>query len=132
MRRMHRALVGIIFAAVFAQQAPAPQPPSPLPATKLRTRWAREVTPDRVLPEYPRPQLARKTWTNLNGTWSYALTASDASRPSSFDGKILVPFPIESQLSGAGVWVAPEQRLWYRRTFTSPSIPSGGRLLLNF
>src|SRR5262245_4349012 len=105
MRGMHRALIGIAFAAVFAQPPPpAPQAPSPLPATKLQTRWAREVTPDKVLPEYPRPQLARKNWTNLNGTWTYAITASDAARPAAFDGRILVPFPIESQLSGAGVW----------------------------
>jgi hypothetical protein len=114
-------------------QAPAPaQPASPIPPTKLQTRWASQVTPDRVLPEYPRPQLARKTWTNLNGAWSYAITASDAPRPTSFPGRILVPFPVESQLSGAGAWVAPDQRLWYRRTFATPSLPAGGRLLLNF
>jgi Domain of Unknown Function (DUF1080)/Glycosyl hydrolases family 2, sugar binding domain/Glycosyl hydrolases family 2, TIM barrel domain/Glycosyl hydrolases family 2 len=114
-------------------QTPAPaQPASPIPPTRLQTRWASQVTPDRVLPEYPRPQMARKQWTNLNGTWSYAITAGDASRPSSFDGHILVPFAIESQLSGAGVWVAPDQRLWYRRTFTTPVMPAGGRLLLNF
>jgi Domain of Unknown Function (DUF1080)/Glycosyl hydrolases family 2, sugar binding domain/Glycosyl hydrolases family 2, TIM barrel domain/Glycosyl hydrolases family 2 len=114
-------------------QTPAPaQPASPIPPTRLQTRWASQVTPDRVLPEYPRPQLARKQWTNLNGTWSYAITAGDAPRPTSFDGRILVPFAIESQLSGAGVWVSPQQRLWYRRTFTTPSLSSGGRVLLNF
>jgi 3-keto-disaccharide hydrolase/glycosyl hydrolase family 2 len=114
-------------------QTPAPaQPASPIPPTRLQTRWASQVTPDRVLPEYPRPQMARKFWTNLNGPWSYAITAGDAPRPSSFDGRILVPFPVESQLSGAGVWVSPQQRLWYRRTFATPALPSGGRLLLNF
>ncbi|HEX9367449.1 MAG TPA: DUF1080 domain-containing protein, partial [Vicinamibacterales bacterium] len=80
-------------------QAAAPaQPASPIPATHLQTRWAAQVTADRVLPEYPRPQMARTQWTNLNGTWSYAITAGDAPRPSSFDGRILVPFAIESQL----------------------------------
>jgi 3-keto-disaccharide hydrolase/glycosyl hydrolase family 2 len=114
-------------------QAPAAvQAPTPIPATHLQTRWASQVTPDRVWPEYPRPQLARKQWTNLNGTWTYAITTGDAPRPSSFDGRILVPFPIESQLSGAGVWVQPEQTLWYRRTFASPARAGGQRVLLNF
>ena len=114
-------------------QAPAPaQPPSPIPATHLKTRWAADVTPDKVLPEYPRPQLARKQWTNLNGTWSYAITAGGAPRPASFDRQILVPFAVESQLSGAGAWVAPDQRLWYRRTFATPAMAAGSRLLLNF
>jgi hypothetical protein len=116
----------------FTQQAPPPQPASPIPATRLQTRWAAQVTPDKVLPEYPRPQLARKNWTNLNGTWSYAIAEAAADRPAAFDGRILVPFPIESQLSGAGVWVSPQQRLWYRRTFATPQLPSGQRLLLNF
>ncbi len=112
-------------------QTPA-QSPSPIPATQLETRWAADVTPDRVLPEYPRPQLARPNWTNLNGTWSYAITAGDAPRPSTFDGRILVPFAVESQLSGAGKWVSPEQRLWYRRTFQAPALAPGHHLLLNF
>ena len=114
-------------------QAAAPaQAASPIPATRLQTRWASQVTPDRVLPEYPRPQLARKQWTNLNGTWSYAITSGEAPMPAAFEKKILVPFAIESQLSGAGEWVAPDQRLWYRRTFATPSLPRGSRLLLNF
>jgi hypothetical protein len=114
-------------------QAPAPvQAASPVPPTKLQTRWASQVTPDRLLPEYPRPQLARKHWTNLNGPWSYAIAAADAPRPSTFPGRILVPFAIESQLSGAGVWVAPDQRLWYRRTFAARPLAAGHRLLLNF
>jgi hypothetical protein len=76
--------------------------------------------------------MARRDWQNLNGTWSYAVTARDAERPASFEGRVLVPFPLESQLSGAGVWVSPEQRVWYRRTFTTPRLASGGRLLLHF
>ena len=121
----------ILSLLALAQAAQAP-PPTPLPATRLQTRWAADVSPDRVWPEYPRPQLERQQWTNLNGTWDYAITASDAEPPSSFTGRILVPFPIESQLSGAGVWVAPQQRLWYRRTFTAPNRGPGGHLLLNF
>ncbi|MEO6239023.1 MAG: sugar-binding domain-containing protein [Vicinamibacterales bacterium] len=114
-------------------QTPAPvQPASPMPPTKLQTRWAAQVTADRVLPEYPRPQLARKAWANLNGPWRYAITPANAPRPAGFSARILVPFPIESQLSGAGVWVAPDQRLWYRRAFTAPARASGYRVLLNF
>ena len=118
--------------AIREIQAPPQQAPSPVPATHLQTRWASQVTPDRVLPEYPRPQLARRNWTSLNGIWNYAITASDAARPAAFDGRILVPFAIESQLSGAGRWVSPQQRLWYRRTFTAPSLTARERLLLNF
>src|SRR4029453_17834556 len=126
---MYRPTTLLIAALVAAFQAA--QSASPIPATRLQTRWASQVTPDGVLPEYPRPQLARKEWTNLNGTWSYAITAGEAPMPAAFDKHILVPFAIESQLSGAGAWVAPDQRLWYRRTFKSPALPRGHRLLLN-
>lgn len=98
----------------------------------LRTRWAADVSPDRVLPEYPRPQMVRPAWTNLNGRWEYAVRDSGAARPNAFDGRILVPFPIESQLSGVRRSVSETQRLWYRRTFRAPRLGSGGRLLLHF
>jgi len=118
---------------VIAQQAPPAPPLTPVPSTKLQTRWAAQVTPDRVLPEYPRPQMARANWTNLNGMWTYALTTATAPRPTEFPGQILVPFPVESQLSRAGVWVAPDQRLWYRRTFPVPAKNKpDDRVLLNF
>ena len=124
---MAMVLVGLV-----PQQPPPAPPPTPIPATRLQTRWAAQVTADRVLPEYPRPQMARKAWTSLNGPWRYAITTGAAPQPLAFEGTILVPFPIESQLSGAGVWVTPEQRLWYRRTFTVPARPAGHRVLLNF
>src|SRR6185503_7452910 len=79
-----------------------------------------------------RPQLMRKQWINLNGPWTYAIAGAEAPRPTSFDARVIVPFPIESQLSGAGVWVAPNQRLWYRRTFATPALAAGQRLRLNF
>jgi hypothetical protein len=130
MTRTLTLLVSLLL-SFATQQSPPPQPASPIPATHLQTRWAAQVTPDNVLPEYPRPQMKRKNWMNLNGTWNYAITDAAADRPPSFDGKILVPFPIESQLSGVGVWVSPQQRLWYRRTFKAPAVGTG-RLLLNF
>ena len=112
--------------------AQAPAPPSTVPATRLRTRWAAQVKRDAVLAEYPRPQMVRPQWQNLNGEWQFAITAGDAPRPASFDGQVLVPFPIESQLSGAGVRIAPEQRLWYRRTFSITALAPGERVLLHF
>lgn len=121
------------FACVlWVTQQPPPQPPSPVPSTRLQTRWASQIDRTKVLHEYPRPQMVRSQWQNLNGEWRYALTHRYSGRPSSFPGSILVPFPIESQLSGAGVWVSPDQRLWYRRTFAAPSLAPEYRLLLHF
>ncbi len=86
----------------------------------LMTRWAKEVSPQNAHPEYPRPQMARQDWLNLNGLWDYAIKPKDTAKPDSFDGQILVPFPIESALSGVMKPVGPDNRLWYRRTFTVP------------
>ena len=96
----------------------------------LTTPWTAQVRPDAVLPEYPRPQMVRASWTNLNGLWDYALADKEA-RPTAYDGSILVPFPIESALSGVKRPVGSEQQLWYRRTFNAPEL-NGGRLLLHF
>ena len=100
----------------------------------LMTKWAREVSPEKVHPEYPRPQMVREGWLNLNGLWDYAIKPKDASRPDSFDGQILVPFPVESALSGVMKPVGPDNRLWYRRTFTVPEkwTAHKKRLLLHF
>lgn len=86
----------------------------------LTTRWAKEVTPENVHPEYPRPQMVRETWKNLNGLWEYAIVGKDVKQPAAWDGQILVPFPVESALSGVMQTVGPEKKLWYRRTFTVP------------
>src|SRR5215472_5322793 len=70
------------------------------PATgPLQTRWAKEVSAQNAHPEYPRPQMARKEWINLNGIWGFEITSSDA-QPTVFPKEILVPFPVESALSG--------------------------------
>ncbi len=98
----------------------------------LATRWAKDVRPDNAHPEYPRPQLVRKDWLNLNGLWDYAIRPRDEERPEKFDGQILVPFPVESALSGVMKRVAPDQRLWYRRTFRVPKEWAGRRVLLHF
>lgn len=97
----------------------------------LTTPWTDKVSPANVLPEYPRPQMQRVRWTNLNGLWDYAIRAREESQPERFDGQILVPFAVESALSGVKRPLAPGQRLWYRRSFTIPR-PKNGRLLLHF
>ena len=99
---------------------------------QLKTRWASQVSSEHPLPEYPRPQMVRPRWQNLNGPWEYAIRDRDAARPSTFDGRIRVPFAIESQLSGVRRPVNETQRLWYRRTFRTPRVARGERVLLHF
>jgi len=101
------------------------------PQGKLLTKFAADVRPESPLPEYPRPQMVRGQWTNLNGLWDYAIAPRGAERPESFAGKILVPFCIESALSGVARGVGPENELWYRRTFSVEPLGSN-RLLLHF
>jgi hypothetical protein len=108
---------------VAAQWKPAKGP--------LASRWAKEVTADRVLPEYPRPQLVRKDWLNLNGVWQLAFGKDGDSLPTGTDlaERILVPFPVESALSGV---MKRADQLWYRRTFAVPKEWAGQRVLLHF
>src|SRR2546423_13441621 len=76
--------------------------------------------------------MVRKEWTNLNGLWDYAIRPKDAPQPDQFDGKILVPYPVESALSGVRKPVTPNDRLWYRQVFKAPDLSNGKRLLLHF
>ena len=97
------------------------------------TRWAAQVSPANALPEYPRPQMVRRNWQNLNGLWDYAVAdAATATAPANYDGKILVPFPIEAPLSGVAKTFAPDQKLFYRRSFTIPAAWKNRRVLLHF
>ena len=99
----------------------------------ILTDWAQKVKPAEVLPEYPRPQMVRKQWQNLNGLWSYALTDKNAkSAPAEKDGQILVPYPYESALSGVAKKSIPTQKLWYRRSFTIPADWGQQRVVLHF
>jgi beta-galactosidase/beta-glucuronidase len=99
---------------------------------RIMTRWAAAVQPELVLPEYPRPQMVREEWLNLNGLWDYAIVAKDADRPAVWDGKILVPFAVESALSGVGKPVGSVKELWYRRTISVPKKWRSGKILLHF
>ncbi|MCH7228824.1 glycoside hydrolase family 2 protein [Haloferula sp. A504] len=98
----------------------------------LMTRWGKQVTPENAWREYPRPQLVRDQWLNLNGMWDYAVTAIDAGRPAGWDGRILVPFCLESQLSGVQRNLAPNEALWYHRKFKLDAKDPDKRHHLNF
>ena len=76
------------------------------------TQWGEDLDPADVLSEYPRPQMMRDRWANLNGLWEYAITTHDAA-PEKMDGHILVPFAVESALSGVGRAVTENDALWY-------------------
>lgn len=99
----------------------------------LMTPWGEHLDENCILTEYPRPQMRRNSYLNLNGRWEYAITDSDES-PRRWDGTILVPFSPESTLSGVGRSLQPGQTLWYRREVIVPQgfIPADGRLLLHF
>jgi hypothetical protein len=118
-------LLGLWSSAHGADWAPAKGP--------LMTRWAADVDPAKPLPEYPRPTLVRKEWQNLNGLWDYAIAPKDqATAPKEFAGQILVPFPVESALSGVMKRVSDQERLWYRRTLNVPAAWREGKVLLHF
>ena len=105
MKTMLFAVVAAVTTGVLAY-APAKSP--------LMTEWGEKVTPENAWREYPRPQMVRSNWTNLNGEWDYAVTSvtGTSGRPEKWDGKILVPFAIESALSGVGRLLQPDQFLW--------------------
>lgn len=118
------ALWGALAAQLHAQWKPV--------EGRIRTQWSEQVNPDNVLPEYPRPIMERTEWKNLNGLWDYAIIEKGKHIPSVFDGKILVPFAVESSLSGVSKTVGAEKELVYRRAFDVPSSWKGKRVLLHF
>jgi hypothetical protein len=123
-----------VAATVLALAAAAPSSAADWqPAqSPLMTPWAADLRPENAWREYPRTQMVRPQWTNLNGLWDYAIVDRDAEQPEAWDGQILVPFAVESALSGVKKRVSPRQRLWYRRTFDRPELTDGGRALLHF
>ncbi len=99
---------------------------------KIKTEWSETVNPKQVLPEYPRPQMVRGEWSNLNGEWEYAIRAKGGVEPTAYDGNILVPFAVESSLSGVQKTVGTDNELWYKRTFDIPSSWKNKNIILNF
>jgi len=119
-------LIILLFSSVssFAQWKPA--------GDKIKTIWAEKIDPNNVLPEYPRPIMERDKWQNLNGLWDYAILPMGQQEPQTFDGKILVPFAVESSLSGVQKELGKEKELWYRHTFTIPSDWKSKNVILHF
>jgi beta-galactosidase/beta-glucuronidase len=98
----------------------------------MMTKYAASVNPDSVWPEYPRPQLVRSQWINLNGLWDYAVAPDQTSQPTRWEGQLLVPFPLESSLSGICRPLQPNQALWYKRQFELSRPTNGDHVLLHF
>jgi len=111
---------------------PSPNPGDWTPTPGLKTPWAAEVDPTNTLPEYPRPQMIRPDWVNLNGLWDFTVISRDEAVPEHYPDRILVPFPVESALSGVAQTVGPEDRIWYRRTFSLPEVKEDSHWLLHF
>ena len=97
----------------------------------IKTKWAEQIDPAAPLAEYPRPQMVRNNWVNLNGLWDYAITPESATDFTS-EGSILVPFAVESSLSGVGRMVGKDQALWYQRSFDLPKGSKGKKTILHF
>ncbi|MBO6014011.1 MAG: glycoside hydrolase family 2 [Oscillospiraceae bacterium] len=96
----------------------------------MNTPWSENFDYHAPLPEYPRPQMARQLWLNLNGVWEYSINKS-SRHPKKYDGNIVVPFSPECELSGVGKSLKKDEFLWYRRTLRLPEEFSGKRLLLH-
>ena len=101
---------------------------------RIKTKWAKKLDPKNIWPEYPRPQLQRKDWLNLNGPWSYSVRDSDTDylKPETHDGKILIPFSLESSLSGVMRAFTEKEILWYEKEFEIPKDWKGKNILLHF
>ncbi|MCG2462522.1 beta-galactosidase [Flavobacteriaceae bacterium F89] len=124
--KKERILILAVLACSFltAQWKPA--------GNKIKTKWAAQVVPSNVLPEYPRPIMERGDWKNLNGLWDYSIQAMGEPAPQEYDGKILVPFAVESSLSGVMKDVGASKEVWYETSFKVPEGWNGNNILLHF
>jgi len=129
---LRKSAVAIILILIFLFQETNAQTTWKIAGEKISTNWAAMVDPKHPLPEYPRPQMQRNNWINLNGLWDYAIKPVAEETPTVYDGKILVPYPVESALSGVAREVGKENCLWYKTKFTAPKNSKVKRLLLHF
>ncbi|MHA8057360.1 glycoside hydrolase family 2 protein [Aquirufa nivalisilvae] len=121
-------IVAVLATQLFSTNAQTWKPAG----NKIKSPWAEKVDPNNTLPEYPRPQMVRDQWQNLNGLWDYAIIDKGSNIPNQFDGKILVPFAVESSLSGVQKTVGDQKELWYHRTFTVPATWKNKNVILHF
>ncbi|SHG01445.1 Glycosyl hydrolases family 2, TIM barrel domain [Mariniphaga anaerophila] len=126
---MKKVFLSVILISILNSLSSQPWQPA---GEKIKTSWAEKIDPANPLPEYPRPQLVREQWQNLNGLWNYAFAKQGSGMPVEFDGSILVPYPIESSLSGVQKRVGENQELWYHRTFSVPSAWKNKNVILHF
>ncbi len=130
-----KKLLILLLALLLASQPGATQQNNwSIAGNKIKTPWAEKVNPANPLPEYPRPQMVREGWMNLNGLWDYTLQpkGGQTAIPTAADGKILVPFAIESALSGVGKTVSKDSVLWYKREVNLPARLRQQNVLLHF
>jgi beta-galactosidase/beta-glucuronidase len=124
MKRVFFVLIFLGISITNAQWKPA--------GDKIRTSWSEKIDVAHVLPEYPRPMMERSDWINLNGIWDYTIQKEGTTEPAKFDGSILVPFAVESSLSGVQKTVGKDNELWYKRLFQVPQRWKSKRILLHF
>lgn len=125
MRKIICALVILVNGVyIFAQWKPVDG--------RIMTEWAAKIDVENVLPEYPRPIMERTDWVNLNGMWNYAITPVGQAMPQGYNGRILVPFAVESSLSGVGKSLGEKNELWYQRKFSIPFKWKDHKILLHF
>ena len=125
MRKIKLLVIGLaLCTSMSAQWKPAGE--------KIKSKWATEINPENALKEYPRPIMTRNDWKNLNGLWNYSIQKKGLAAPTKFDGKILVPFAVESSLSGVMKEVGDDNELWYSTSFNVPKSWKGQDVLLHF
>ena len=127
--RMKKIILNLVLAATLI---PGPAGAWEPVGDRISTKWAADVNPEKPWNVYPRPVMERSAWENLNGLWQYAIVPANDAEPEEWQGEILVPFAVESSLSGVGRNVGRDNALWYQRTFAVPSSWKGNDILLNF
>lgn len=125
MKRIHRLMTVFLVIGLFVSAGALASEDEP-----MITAWGKQISEEQPWQEYPRPQLRRDHWINLNGFWQYAVVSRSSGEPGEWNGKIRVPFAIESELSGVGERITNSQALWYQRDFDVSL--SGKRALLHF
>lgn len=130
---MNRLLSGALLLVLSYSSLHAQEKNWTLIKDRIVTPWAEKVNPKAPLPDYPRPQLVRsENWKNLNGLWSYAISPKNQNEPVKYQGSILVPFAVESALSGVGKTVGKDSVLWYKNHITIPASMKNKEVLLHF